>query len=333
MYETEVPSPEAKAPKPRGRMPQAGDVLKRYMLLWVGILLAVLFSVLLPGTFPTQGNLIAMLSSQAFLIILAVAVTIPLRAGDFDLSVASVMVFCAAVLGILTTQMHWPVLPAALAVIVLGAVLGAINGFFVVQVGVNAFIVTLGMMTVLGGLTYGVTAGNIVIGLPSGLLAVGQSVVLGLPDAVYYGWVLALIMWYLYEFTPIGRHLLFVGGNPDAARLAGLPVRRIRFSAFVSSAVLSAFAGIILAAKLGAVDPTLGPSFLLPPYAAAFLGTTTVQIGRFNIGGTVIASYLLTIGVSGLLLLGVSPWVSDVFNGAALLAAVAFARLATRTAE
>lgn len=332
MQEMEAQS-KGREPNPRRRLPQANDLFKRYMLLWVGIGLAVLFSLLLPGTFPTSGNLIAMLSSQAFLIILAVAVTIPLRAGDFDLSVASVMVFCAAVLGILTTQMHWPVWAAAIAVIVVGALIGMITAFFVVQVGVNAFIVTLGMMTVLGGLTYGVTSGNIVIGLPNGLLAIGQSVVFGLPDAVYYGWILAIIMWYLDEFTPIGRHLLFVGGNPDAARLAGLPVRRIRFLAFVASAILSAFAGVILTAKLGAVDPTLGPSFLLPPYAAAFLGTTTVQIGRFNIGGTVIATYLLTIGVSGLLLLGVSPWVSDVFNGAALLAAVAFARLATRSAE
>lgn len=325
--------PEANGRKPETRWRVANDVLKRYMLLWVGIILALLFSFLLPQTFPTSGNLIAMLSSQAFLIILAVAVTIPLRAGDFDLSVATVMVFCAAVLGILTTQFHWPVWAAALTTIAVGAVVGIINGFFVVQIGINAFIVTLGTMTVLGGLTYGVTSGNIIIGLPNALLNLGEHVFLGLPDAVYYGWVLALIMWYLYEFTPVGRYLLFVGGNPDAARLAGLPVRRIRFGAFVASAVLSALAGVILAAKLGAVDPTLGPSFLLPPYAAAFLGTTTVQIGRFNIGGTVIATYLLTVGVSGLLLLGVSPWVSDVFNGAALLAAVAFARLASGTRE
>jgi ribose transport system permease protein len=85
-----------------------------------------------------------------------------------------------------------------------------------------------------------------------------------------------------------------------------------------------------MAARIGAIDPSVGPSFLLPPYAAAFLGTTTIQIGRFNVVGTVIASYFLTVGVTGLLLAGASPWVSDVFNGGALLAAVTFAKLASK---
>ncbi len=328
------PAPEP-PPAPRTPVRRRGwaDVGKRFMLLWAAVLMAALFSVLMPTTFPTGGNAIALLNSESFVLILALAVTVPLRAGDFDLSVAAVMVFCAAVLGVLVTQAHWPVWAACAAALAIGVGIGAINALFIVGLGINAFIVTLGSMTILGGLTYGVTGGNIVIGLPNGLIRLGQAHILGLPDSVYYGWVLALILWYLYEYTPVGRYLLFVGGNPEAARLAGLRVDRTRFAAFVASAALSAFAGIVLAAQLGAVDPTLGPSYLLPPYAAAFLGTTTVQIGRFNVGGTVIATYLLAIGVSGLLLLGVSPWVSDVFDGAALLAAVAFARLATRTAD
>jgi ribose transport system permease protein len=322
--------PRRTTPPPRSAVL---DIGKRFMLLWAAVLMAVLFSVLLPSTFPTGGNAIALLNSDSFILILALAVTVPLRAGDFDLSVAAVMVFCAAVLGVLLTQAHWPVWTACLAVLAIGIGIGAVNALFIVGLGINAFIVTLGSMTILGGLTYGVTGGNIVIGLPNQLLALGQSSFLGLPTSVYYGWLLALLLWYLYEYTPIGRYLLFVGGNPDAARLAGLRVDRTRFLAFIASAGLSAFAGIVLAAQFGSVDPSIGPSYLLPPYAAAFLGTTTVQIGRFNTVGTVIATYLLAIGVSGLLLLGVSPWVSNVFDGAALLAAVAFARLATRGSE
>lgn len=317
----------------RRAWPGGADLLRRSALLWVIVLLIIVYSFWLPATFPTHGNVVAMLSSQSFLLILALAVTIPLRSGDFDLSVSAVMVFTAAVLGILVSQHGWPVWGAILVTLGIGFAIGLLNAFFIVRLGINAFIVTLATMTGLGGLTFGITNSNIVTNLPQSLLDLGQASAGGLPDAVYYGWALAIVLWYVFEYTPFGRQLLFVGGSRDASRLAGLRVNRIRISAFVASAVLAAVAGVVLAANVGAVDPSEGPSFLLPPYAAAFLGTTTIQIGRFNIAGTVIASYLLIVGVTGLLLAGASPWVSDVFNGVALLVAVSFARFAARPGQ
>jgi ribose transport system permease protein len=290
----------------------------------------VAYSVTLPSTFFTHGNIIAMLASESFVLILAIAVTLPLRSGDFDLSIAAVMVFSSAVLGILTSQHHWPLVLAIVVTLMIGVVIGSVNAFFIVKLGINAFIVTLGMMTALGGLTYGITGSQIVTNLPSALVRMGQGSLFGLPDAVFYGWILAVIMWYVLEYTPYGRYLLFVGGNRDSSRLAGLRVGRLRSSAFISSALLSSVAGVVMAARIGAIDPSVGPSFLLPPYAAAFLGTTTIQIGRFNVVGTVVGSYFLTVGVTGLLLAGASPWVSDVFNGGALLVAVTFAKLASK---
>jgi ribose transport system permease protein len=142
--------------------------------------------------------------------------------------------------------------------------------------------------------------------------------------------MLAALLWYVFELTPLGRYLLFVGGNAEAAELAGVPVRLTRITAFVGAAILSSIAGVILAAKFGSVDPTIGGSFLLPPYAAAFLGTTVIQLGRFNVLGSIVGAYLLTVGITGLLLSGADPWVSDVFNGAALMAAVTFARLVSK---
>jgi ribose transport system permease protein len=112
-----------------------------------------------------------------------------------------------------------------------------------------------------------------------------------------------------------------------------VPVRTTRFVAFAVSGLLSGFAGVILAARFGSVDPTVSASFLLPPYAAAFLGTTAVQIGRFNVAGSLIGAYLLIFGITGLLLEGAAPWVSDVFNGGALIAAVTFARVVGRRGE
>ena len=138
---------------------------------------------------------------------------------------------------------------------------------------------------------------------------------------------MAAVLLYLYDYTPFGRQLLFVGANREAARLIGLRVNRIRAAAFVGSALISAMAGVGLAGSLGAVDPSVGPQFLLQPYAAAFLGTTVIQIGRFNVIGTLIGMYLVIVGVTGLELLGASAWVAEVFYGGALIVAVGLAML------
>jgi ribose transport system permease protein len=303
------------------------DFFARYALVFALAILIIVFSILLPDTFPTSGNLNTILLSQAVMLILALAITMPLRTGDFDLSIASNMGFCAALAGTLTLH-GVPVVPAMICVLATGLTVGIVNAILIVGVGINAFIATLGTMTILGGLAVAITDGHVVAGLPEGLLTFSRQEFLDLPAGVWYGWGIALILWYVYEFTPFGRHLLFVGGNPDASRLAGVPVNRVRMAAFIMCGFLGGFAGIVLVGILGAVDPSIGPQFLLPPYAAAFLSTTTIQLGRFNVVGTLVGLYLLAVGITGLQLFGVASWISDVFNGGALILAVGFARLA-----
>jgi ribose transport system permease protein len=223
-----------------------------------------------------------------------------------------------------------PVPLAVLAALLVGLVVGAINGTVIVLIGINAFIATLGMLTVLAGISLAISDSSLIVNLPSSLQSFSRAEFLGLPMAVWYGWMLALILYYVYEFTPIGMYLLFVGGNREAAALSGLRVRPIRFMAFVSSSVLCAFAGVVLAGTLGAVDPSLGPAFLLPPYAAAFLGSTTIAIGRFNVLGTMVGLYFITIGITGLQLAGAEPWIAQVFNGGILILAVIFANVSAR---
>lgn len=298
-----------------------------YALVFALIALIGLFSVWIPDQFLTVDNFRAMLETQSAALILALAVIIPLRAGDFDLSVAAVMVFAMALVAILTTKSGLPTGLAIPLALLFGVAVGLVNSIFIVKLGINAFIVTLGMMTLIQGFTFGITDGSIISKIPASLLDLSRTQILGIPLAVYYGWILALGLWYVFEHTPIGRRLLFVGGNPEATRLAGISIDRVRIGAFVASSVLSAAAGIILLGRLGSADPTLGPGYLLPPYAAAFLGAAAVQLGRFNVWGTVIAVYLLVVATTGLLLLGTQSWVTDVFNGAALIAAVTFARL------
>jgi ribose transport system permease protein len=152
----------------------------------------------------------------------------------------------------------------------------------------------------------------------------------GFPLEVWYGWALAALLLYVYEYTPAGRYHLFVGGNRDVAALSGVPVRLVRIVSFAISGLVSGFAGLVLAGSLGAVDPSVSPAYLLPPYAAAFLGTTTILVGRFNVIGTIVGLYLVVVGVTGLELEGAESWISNVFDGSILLVAVIFAFFMTK---
>jgi ribose transport system permease protein len=306
--------------------------LERYGLIIVLLLLIAVFSIALPGTFFTSTNLKITLEGQAVILFLAMAETVPLRAGDFDLSVAAVMVGSASLIGVLTTQDHMALVPAVLLALLGGVTIGAINAFIVVGLGVDAFIATLGTMTWLTGVTTAFTGGNVISLLPQSLISLSNNQWFGLNHDVFFGWALVLILWYVYEWTPFGRRLLFTGGNREASRLTGIRVKRIRASAFILAGLISALAGVILAGSVGAVDPGSAGAYLLQPFAAAFLGTTVIQFGRFNAIGTVIGLYLLAVGVSGLQLLGAQSWVSDVFNGVTLVIAVVIATMMRRGA-
>jgi ribose transport system permease protein len=296
------------------------------------VLLFIFFSIAAPHTFWSLVNARAMISGQATVLLLSMAVIVPLRAGVFDLSVSAVMIMTGATFGVLTAH-HWPVVAAGILAVLIGPVTGVINGLLVLGIGIDSFIATLGTMTILTGLATLVTGGNVVITFPAGLTNFDSYHVLGFPTPVWAGWVVALILWYVFELTPCGRYLLFIGGNPGAAQLAGLRVRAFRQGAFLVSATLSAVTGLLYAGALGSVDPSAGASYLLPPITAAFLGASAIKLGRFNVVGALVAIYLLAVGITGLQLLGLQGWIIDVFNGACLVVAVGFAALIRRPAS
>jgi ribose transport system permease protein len=142
--------------------------------------------------------------------------------------------------------------------------------------------------------------------------------------------VACLLVWWILEHNPVGRRLSATGANEEAARLAGVRTKRFTFWSFVVSGVLASLAGVLLAAKIGSVDPQVGPSYLLPAFAACFLGMTQLKPGRFNVWGTFVALYLLATGVKGLQLAGGQLWITDLFNGVALIGAVSLAVIGER---
>lgn len=333
MEGTDLTRPSASAaPTRRTKIDRSQSLLYRYAVVLVFVVMIVVFSVLLPDTFFTSGNFQTIVNSQAVLLLLALALTLPLSVGEFDLSVASMLGFGATLLAYLYGTWHWPLGAAVVAVLAVGAFVGLVNGLFIVRFGVNAFITTLGTGTVLTGLTLAVSGGQILTGVPDGVtnFAAGELFDLTWPAYVALGF--SVVLWYVYEHTPVGRYLFFVGEGREVARLAGLPVRQLRWLAFVFASGIAAACGILAAGQLGSADPSIGPNYLLPAYAAAFLGATTIKPGRFNAFGTVVALYLLVTGVTGLELAGAASWVEQVFNGSALVIAVTFARLVSREA-
>ncbi|CAN5204582.1 ABC transporter permease [soil metagenome] len=299
--------------------------LDRFSGLYVIGLLVIVFGIWLPDTFLTTQTLKAVADQQAITAILALALIIPMAAGMFDLSIAAMLALSVVIVSKIQSEGH-SVWLAIVAALVAGVVVGAFNGIVVVRFNVNSFIATLGMSSLLAGAAFWVTGGQpIVTGFSENFIKAGRGEWFGIPMLCVYLVVVAAIVWFILEHTPIGRYLYASGGNAKAAKLAGVRVERIVFGSLVASGFLAALAGVLLTAKLGIGSHEVGAPYLLPAFAAAFLGSTQIKAGRVNVLGTIVAVYLLAIGVKGLQLAGAPSYVSDLFNGGALIIAVALA--------
>ena len=308
-----------------------GHYLERYALLGVWAVVVVVFGILRPDTFLTTSNFSTIFGSQAVLVVLTLALLTPLTAGDYDLSVAATMGLSTMTLAILNVEHDWSIGAAIAAALAVGLLIGLVNGAIVVLLGIDSLIVTLGTSTFIAGVILWVSNSQTISGVSTTLTdAVVGTRLFEIPLAFYYGIALGLVMYYVFEFMPVGRRLLFVGRGRSVARLSGIRVVRLRWGAFVASGVISAFAGVLYAGTLGSADPTSSLSFLLPAFAAAFLGATTIMPGRFNPIGSIAAVYFLVTGITGLQLLGVQTFVQQLFYGGALVLAVALSQLARR---
>jgi ribose transport system permease protein len=329
-----VNAPDAAAARPPRRLPSLAGLGERFGLLVAWGLVTLVFGVLEPDTFLTQANFSTILGSQAVLVVLALGLLPSLTAGDYDLSIAAMLTLSAVLIAHLDVRLHWPIGLAIGAALAAGVVVGAVNGLVMTVFEVDSLITTLGTGTVLSGIVLWVTHSNTISGVSNGWvnLVVGARF-LGVPLEFYYGLALALLLWYVFEFTALGRRLLVVGRGRTVARLSGYHVRRLRVGAMVASSLTGAGAGALYAGTLGGADPTSGLTFLLPAFAAAFLGATSIVPGRFNPWGTMAAVYFLVTGITGLTILGVESFVQDLFYGGALVVAVVLSQLARRRAQ
>jgi ribose transport system permease protein len=299
--------------------------------VWLGII--VLFSLWVPETFPNLATAKQILNANAITALAAMSITIPLAARVFDLSFAGVMTLTGVAVAHLIAKDGVPVVPAIALALAIGVGIGAINAVVVVVMRIDSFIATLATGSLIAALITMVTNEVPITDakLGEGFAKIGQTSIDGVTLGVLYCAVVAVAIWYLLEHTATGRRLYATGFNPDAARLAGVRTDRLRFLSLVASGGLAGATGIVLASTLGSGSPSAGTPYLLPAFAAAFLGATQLKHGRFNAGGTIIAVLLLGTGVTGLALANAPQWAGDMFVGVVLIAALALTGLQRRT--
>lgn len=295
----------------------------------VGLLLLVtVFAILKPNVFPRPRNLLNILNQISLLSICAGGLTICLAVGEFDLSVGAVATLGAVLTAGWLPHMH-PVL-AVLAVLAICLLVGLTNGLIITTLRVSSFMTTLGMMTVLTGFSYWYTSGSgsiLYSGIPKSFLKIGEGSFLHIPYLVFImgGVLIALHM--LMNHTSTGRRIYAVGGSPEASRFAGIPVRAVKIFGFALSGTLAGLTGVLLVARLGLAEPTIGDRFLFDAFTVVFIGAASVRIGQFHILGTLIGALIMGTIFDGFTLLDVPYHLQLVVQGAILIVAVTAAGL------
>lgn len=317
-----------KRARPRGARKGGVSPAGRYGLSVFLFLMLLTFSLLSPSIFFTSATFVNIMQSNSVLALVALGVMLPLVVGEFDLTVGATVGLGA----IFFTELYrhgWPFTLCLISTMVLGCVVGLVNAFCVNILRVNSLITTLGLSSVIVGITSFLTGGQTVtVGIPTSLVLFAQSNWFGVPRLLYIVIVSALVVWFLLSFTPLGREFYAVGMNRDSSRLMGSRVKRDIVIAFMVSGGLAALSGVFELGLLQSASPSIGNDLLLPALAVAFLGASTIRPGWFNVWGMMIGVLVLQTGIVGLDDVGAPYWLQPIFDGVVLVSAVAISSLA-----
>lgn len=307
-----------------------GSVIQKYSILIAWVIVIAIFALVSGKVFFNWNTLSLITGTRSVVVILALAILIPLTAGDYDMSAAFMMTLANMITVYLTIEKGFSVWLSLGFAIAVGIVVGIINGSFVIKLGIDPFIVTMGTGTFLAGVTLWISNKTLSGSGLAPLQSVSIGKLFGIQYIFIYCVILVIIMWYLFERTSMGKKVLFVGRGKEVARLSGIKVDKIRWGCLVASATLASFAGVMYSGVTGSARSGSCNDFLMPAFAAAFLGSTCIKPGRFNPVGCFISVYFLETGIRGLSLLGLSTYIQNIFYGAALVLAVAFSVVVRR---
>lgn len=325
----------------RSRRAFAGGRFLRSFGTLIGFLIIVIFFwSQRPATFMTARNLLNITQQVSILGVVAFAVTIVMVVGDFDLSVGTMASLSGIIVGSLL-QNEQSLGVAVFAALLVGVIGGILNGVLIAYVGIMPFVTTLATLTMFGGLAFSISGGRTIFGqvfpdelvdFANGgvpLLSLNEQVV-RLPHLTIIALIVVALVWFLLEQTVFGRRLYSIGGNMEAARLAGVRVRFLRLLAFVITGAGAALAGTMLTAQLATANPTLGDGLMLNAIAAVFLGMTMSQEGEPHVLGTVVGVLLIGVLANGFTQIGVDTYIQRILTGAIIIASVTLSSISRR---
>lgn len=304
--------------------------LRTYGTLAGFALMVAFFAWQRPATFLTINNVRNITEQVAILAMVAMTMTVVMVVGDFDLSVGALASLSGVVVADMLIQGMglWPSLGIALGV---GILAGALNGLLVAYAGLSAFVATLATMTAYRGLSLWYTDGaTFFSGIDEAFRPLGQGSTGRVPNSVWMMLAVMIVVWFILEQTTLGRRFYAIGGNAEASFLAGIPVRRLRFVAFVCSGLGAALAGIVLTSRLFSAHPTAGEPLMLNSIAAVFLGMTMFREGEAHVPGTLFGVLILGVLSNGLNILQVNSYIQNVLTGLIIVLAVLVSGLARR---
>lgn len=304
--------------------PLADFIAENAQVLSIAIffLACMVFFSAMTDTFLTAGNLLNVVRQAAPILIVSIAMTLVIITGGIDLSVGSMVALINAIGAIgLAAGYPWPLV--LVAMLVLGGVLGLLQGWFIAYQGIPAFIVTLAGLSILRGVALYITQGySIPIPDAPGFFFLGRGDWLGMPVPALIGILVTVIGYVVISSTRYGRRIVAVGSNLEAARRVGMPAKWILASVYLVAGVASAIAGLLIAARLGSGSSNAAVGFELQVVAAVVLGGTSLMGGRGTILGTVLGTMTIAVIGNGLILMHISPFFTQIVTGAIILAAI-----------
>ncbi|HHT0104202.1 TPA: ABC transporter permease [Raoultella planticola] len=294
----------------------------------IGLLIIIITFSFLSPVFFTIPNLLNILQQSSINALIALGMTLVIISGGIDLSVGPAAAL-SAVLGATMMVAGVPVPLAILATLGIGAICGVFSGSLVAYAGLQPFIVTLGGLSLFRAIALIYTGGNPVFGIPTEFRSLINSEIFGIPTPIVIVAVIALVLWTVMNKTPLGEYILAVGGNEEAARVAGVPVKRTKVTVFVISGTLASLASLILIGQLGAAEPTIGNLWELDAIAAAAIGGASLMGGKGSVVGTIIGAIILGALRNGLTLLNIQAFYQLLATGLIIIIAMLIDR-ATR---
>ncbi len=294
------------------------------------LLVLLLFYSIFANNFFSVGNFVNILRQVSVTGTMAVGVTLVILLGEIDLSIATVMAFSGMIVSGLSLGQFFglPALPVGLCIIIailVGVLIGALSGLANAKLGIPGFMATLSMMFICEGLMLMLTGAAPIFGLPQALVFWGSGYIFGsIPVIIVVFMAVFLLGLLLLKFTVFGRNLYAIGGNAEAARLAGIHIVKNKVMSFVISAALASLAGVLMVGRIGSGQVTAGEGLQMQPIAAAVLGGASLLGGKGNMLGTLLGVLIMGVLVNGLNIMGAGSEIQKLTTGLVLFAAVAF---------